>query len=206
MVDLYTISKIKELYQISNVQYKKIDEFIKHIKTYNSHTNIVGKSTLKTPWTSHVLDSIQISNFIHNKKKSVLDMGSGAGLPGIILYIFGYNHLSIIDSNQKKINFITKVCDHLNINPKISHQRIESLRAVKFDFIIARALAKLNKLFFYSYKLLKKDSTMIFLKGKSFANEILEAEKHWKFEYLVKNSMSDPRGIILIVKRLKKRI
>ena len=63
MVDLYTISKIKELYQISNVQYKKIDEFIKHIKTYNSHTNIVGKSTLKTPLTSHVLDSIQISNF-----------------------------------------------------------------------------------------------------------------------------------------------
>ena len=90
---MYLDKNILAKYKISNNQFNKINQYIDAIKKYNTHTNIVGKSTLKNPWTSHVLDSIQISNFIHNKKKSVLDMGSGAGLPGIILYIFGYKHL-----------------------------------------------------------------------------------------------------------------
>ena len=80
-----------------------LDKFIEEIKLFNIHTNIVGKSTLIDPWRRHILDSLQISNFIKNNKSTIIDMGTGAGIPGIILSIINYHNVSLIDSNIKKI-------------------------------------------------------------------------------------------------------
>ena len=79
-----------------------IKKFIEEIKKYNKHTNIVGKSTLFNPWQRHVLDSIQISNLILKKNSSILDMGTGAGLPGLILAINNFTNISLIGSLMKK--------------------------------------------------------------------------------------------------------
>ena len=96
--------------------------------------------------------------FIPNKKSSILDMGTGAGIPGIILAINNFTNVSLIDSNLKKINFIKFVCSKLNIETKIYHQRIESLVNAKFDYLISRALANLNRLLFYSQNLLNNNT------------------------------------------------
>tara|TARA_Y100000590_G_scaffold453699_2_gene599198 strand:+ start:1371 stop:1958 length:588 start_codon:yes stop_codon:yes gene_type:complete len=191
-------------YSLDLDQINKIDQFLIEIKKYNAHTNIVGKSTLLRPWNSHVLDSIQISNFIINKKSKILDMGTGAGLPGIILAINNFSNISLIDSNIKKINFLNFISDKLNIRVKIYHQRIESLLNTKFDFLISRALSKLNKLLTYSYRFLKKDTQLVFLKGLKVDDEIVEAKKTWNFEYDEHKSISDKRGKIIIIRNLKK--
>ena len=160
--------------------------------------------TLLNPWNSHVLDCIQISNFISNKKSSILDMGTGAGMPGLILAISNFNNVSLIDSNLKKIKFIKLVCLKLNIGVKIYHNRIESLIQKKFDYLISRALANLSKLFFYSHNLLNKDTVLIFLKGKQVKNEIHEASKRWKFRHEIYQSISDKRGSVVIIRGLNK--
>ena len=92
----------------------------------------------------------------------------------------------------------------LNIKTKIYHQRIESLINKKFDYIISRALANLNKLFFYSQKLLNKKTVLIFLKGQHINNEIQEAKRLWDFQYELCRSISDERGIVIIIKNLNK--
>ena len=130
-------------------------------------------------------------------------MGTGAGLPGLVLAIIGYKNVNLIDSNQKKINFVKYISKKLDISVKIFLSRIEKLNNPRFDFLISRALANLNKLFIYSHKLTDKDTVLIFLKGKKVKNEIQEAKKIWSFNNEIYPSQSDERGSVLIIKNLK---
>ena len=79
-----------ETFNLNSSQNLKIQEFLSLLKNYNTKVNLVGKSTLMDPVNSHILDSIQISRYIKNRKLKVIDLGTGAGIPGIVLYIYGY--------------------------------------------------------------------------------------------------------------------
>ena len=179
-------------------------EYLNKLQDFNLHTNIVGKSTLINPWTSHILDSIQILPFIQNKKFSILDMGTGAGLPGVVLCISGCKHVTLVDSNSKKINFLNLIKKEMSLSAKIILERLENLNNLKFDIITSRALANLNTLLNYSQKFIKKNTLLIFLKGKTVNEELKEAQKKWIFQFQKYKSISDSRGTILIIKNLKK--
>jgi 16S rRNA (guanine527-N7)-methyltransferase len=174
------------------------------LKRRNNSINIVGKSTLIDPWKSHILDSLQISSFIPKKNCSILDLGTGPGIPGLVLAMYDFTNVSLVDSNLKKISFVKTVCSKLNIKAKIYRKRIEMLTHIKSDFLISRALANLNKLFFYSQNFLTEKTVLIFLKGKTVKKEIADAQKIWKFQYKLKQSLSDKRGRIVVVRCLKK--
>ena len=196
--------KIIDKFSLTPEQSYKIDQYIYEIKEFNKHTNIVGKSTLVDPWNSHVSDSIQICNHIDNKQSTILDMGTGAGIPGLILAVNNFTEVSLIDSNLKKIRFVKNVISKLNIKVNIYHNRIESLGNIKFDYLVSRALASLSELFFYSQKLLDNKTILIFLKGKQVKDEINEASKHWKFHHELYKSISDKRGNIVVIRGLNK--
>ena len=132
-------------------------------------------------------------------------MGTGAGLPGLVLAMIGYKNVNLVDSNSKKINFLKSVSKKLDIKAKIFLSRIEKLNNQKFDFLISRALANLNKLFTYSHKFTNKDTVLIFLKGKKANDEIEEAKKMWSFSSKTYPSYSDKRGNVLIIKKLQFR-
>ena len=132
-------------------------------------------------------------------------MGTGAGIPGILLSIVGYSNISLIDSNSKKINFVQNVSHKLDINPRIYLKRIENLNNIKFDFVISRALANLCKLFFYSHFFLKKETVLIFLKGKTAKQEIEQAKTEWEFYCKIHKSKSDEKGSVLVIKNLRKK-
>ena len=202
---MYSKKKIIEYYNLKRHQLINIDKFVQEIIKYNNHTNIVGKSTLLNPWQNHVLDSLQITNYIKNKKYSILDMGTGAGLPGIILSIVGCSNVSLIDSNLKKITFVQHVNNKLDLNVKIYLKRIENLKYTKFDILVSRALANLSNLFFYSQYFLKKKTVMIFLKGKTVKQELEQAKISWNFFYEIHKSQSDKRGSVLVINNLTKK-
>ncbi len=192
----------KKIFPLNKNQEKKIDDFLLELANQNQHINLVGKSTLINPWRSHILDSIQISEVIKNKNSTILDMGTGAGIPGIILAIAGYEKISLVDSNGKKINFIKKVCKKLNIKANILLKRIENIQKKQYDFLICRALSPLNNLLFYSHKFLHSKTALVFLKGKNVNDEIDEAKKKWNFDNIILQSKSDSRGKILVIKNL----
>ncbi|SVE24539.1 uncharacterized protein METZ01_LOCUS477393 [marine metagenome] len=198
-------NKILNNFLISKSKEAVFQEYLNKLCDFNSHTNVVGKSTLTKPWTSHILDSIQILPFIKNKKFAILDMGTGAGLPGVVLCISGYKDVTLVDSNGKKINFLNLIKKEMNLSAKIILERLENFNNVKFDIITARALASLNKLLSYSQKFMKKNTLLIFLKGKTVNEELKEAQKKWIFQFQKHKSISDSRGTILIIKSLKKK-
>jgi 16S rRNA (guanine527-N7)-methyltransferase len=181
-----------------------IEKYLELLIDYNSHTNLVGKSTLFHPWNSHILDSLQIISFIKNKNNSILDMGTGAGLPGIILNIFGCKKVTLVDSNGKKIKFLKHINAEMSLGITPLLTRLEKIKNLKFDILTSRALANLDKLFTYSQKFLKKNTVLIFLKGKTVNEEIDFASKGWIFDIEQHQSISDQRGSLIIIKNLKK--
>ena len=197
--------KILNRFLISKNEEAALQEYLNKLRDFNLHTNIVGKSTLINPWDSHILDSIQILPFIQNKKFAILDMGTGAGLPGIVLCISGCKNVTLVDSNSKKINFLNLIKKEMNLSAKIILERLENLNNMKFDIITSRALASLNKLLSYSQKFMKKNTLLIFLKGKTVNEQLKEAQKKWIFQFQKHKSISDSRGTILIIKSLKKK-
>ena len=201
---MHSKKKIIEKFGLTKNQTHKIDTYLEEIKSFNSHTNIVGRSTMSDPWNRHVLDSLQLSNHIKNKKSSIVDLGTGAGIPGLMLSIINYENVSLVDSNAKKINFINKIIPMLNLKTKIYLQRIENLKNKKYDFLVCRALSNLSNLFFYSQFFLKKNTVLVFLKGKTVKDEINNAKKKWSFNYKKYTSLSSKDGRVLVISNLKK--
>ena len=200
-----TKEEIIKNFNISSNQEKLLDTYILNLKKYNKHTNLVGSSTLEDPWKRHILDCLQILPTLNNYNYSILDMGTGAGLPGLILSIMGCQNVTLIDSNNKKTKFLEKMKIEMNLKVKIILDRVENEENKKYDIITSRALANLSKLFTYSHNFLKKNTVLIFLKGKTVNEEISDATKTWKFKYKKHVSLSDKEGSLLVIRNLKKK-
>ena len=169
------------MFKLRQKEIDKIDLYLDALKKQNKSINLVGKSTLLNAWDRHVGDSLQIMHFIKNKQSSIIDIGTGAGIPGIIIAILGYKKITMVDSIRKKTDFIEKTLELLDINAQVINSRIENLNGQSFEFIISRALAPLNKLLDYSLGLADKNSRLVFLKGRKMNEEIFVAKKKLSF-------------------------
>ena len=191
-------------YNLSKRQIDLIDNYIHKLKENNKIHNLVGTSTIDDVWDRHINDSLQLSEFISKKNSSIIDLGTGAGLPGIILNIFGYTNILLIDSKMKKINFINEFAYEQNFKIKTICTRVEKIKNQKFDFIVCRAFAPLKKLLDYSLFFSKKNTSLLFLKGRSVKKEIDDAKKYFSFEYNLYPSKSEGDGFVLNIKKYKK--
>ena len=185
-------------------QIELIDKYLEKLKASNQIHNLVGPSTINISWDRHINDSLQLAKFISKKNSSIIDLGTGAGIPGLILYIFGYKNILLIDSKMKKINFIKEFSIEQNIATKCICTRVEKIKNQKFDFIISRAFAPLTKLLDYSLLFTKKNTSLLFLKGRNVKKEISEAKKHFRFNCELSNSRSLGGGFVLKIDKFNK--
>ena len=197
-------STVIKKYNLSTKQIDLIDNYILKLKKNNQIHNLVGPSTIDVVWDRHINDSLQLSEFILKKNASIVDLGTGAGLPGAILHIFGYSNILLIDSKMKKINFIKEFAYEQNLAIKTICTRVEKIKNQKFDFIICRAFAPLIKLLDYSRFFTKKNTSLLFLKGRSVKKEIDDAKKYFSLDYNLYQSKSEGGGFVLKINKFKK--
>ena len=192
-------------FNLSKNQVEKIEFFISQIINYNKHTNLVGKSTIENIWERHVLDCLQLSKHINEKKLKIFDIGTGAGLPGVLLSIIGYKNVLMVDSVKKKTDFIKGVVKELTLSARVQNKRIEKVKEVKQDIIVSRALAPLSTLLTYALLHSEKNTTLLFLKGRSVNNEIEIAMKNFDFDFTKLKSISSGDGCILKINNFLKK-
>ena len=192
-----------KIFNLKKVETIALNRFISELKKINSSRNLVGKSTLLNSWDRHICDSLQIMSFIKNKNSSILDMGTGAGLPGIVLSILGYKNITMIDSRKKKTEFVKQIIEKLGLKAKVIHSRLEDFRPPPYQYITSRALASLDKLLNYSLFFSNYKTRLIFLKGKNVNIEILEAKKKFFFDYKIYESKSYGGGFVVKIKNFK---
>ena len=134
---------------VSRETYEKFEIFHETLFKWQNSINLISNSTLDNIWVRHFLDSCQLYRFTKNISGNILDFGSGAGFPGLILAMMGNNNINIVESDKKKCTFIREVAMLSETNIKIYNCRIEDLSFLKPNLIMARALAPLNKLIKY---------------------------------------------------------
>jgi len=195
-------SEVVSQYNLNKKQVEKIEFFITSVINYNKHTNLIGKSTVENFWERHVLDCLQLTKYINNKKLKILDLGTGAGLPGILLSIVGYQKVLMIDSVKKKTEFLKTIIKELSLSSKILNKRIEMSPISQHDIIVSRALAPLIKLLTYARMYSNKNTTSLFLKGRNVNNEIDIAMREFSFNFEKIESLSSNEGCILKINNI----
>ena len=170
----------------------------------NRHMNLVGESTLADFWGRHFLDSAQLL-VLAPGAKTWADLGSGAGLPGVVLAILLKGtpgaRIHLVESVAKRCRFLTEVVSALALPAEVHHARAENL-ALDVDVVTARACAPLARLLGFAKPSLKRRTKGLFLKGAAVDSEVAEARKSWRFAAEVHHSLSDPRGRVLEVTEL----
>lgn len=163
--------------------------------------NLVGKNTLANAWRRHILDSAQLLPHI-GKDLKIADLGSGAGLPGLVIAIATGANVQLVESDQRKATFMREVARETGTDVDVHVARIEDLPSLDADIVTARALAPLPKLLPWVHRHLKKGGKSVLMKGAGVDQELTESTKQWTMNVVRKFSISDASGTILIVNDL----
>lgn len=184
---------------VSRETLERCQIYVDLLKDWNTRMNLVARSTLADIWHRHMLDSAQIFPLIPKDTKVLVDLGSGAGFPGVVMALLGAPEVHLIESTGKKTSFLHAVAEKTGLPLKIHNERIEKMTPFVADVITARALAPLQKLLGYAEPFAGPDTLHIFLKGQHVGDELTEAHKIWKITADQRPSITDPRGSVLSV-------
>jgi 16S rRNA (guanine527-N7)-methyltransferase len=164
--------------------------------------NLVGRGTLEDPWRRHMLDSAQLAPMVPRDAKRVLDLGSGAGFPGMVLAIMGVAGIELVESDQKKAMFLREVARATGAEVAVHVRRIEDMPAENADVVTARALAPLDRLLPLVMRFVGPQTLCLFPKGADVERELAAAARSWHMCYTRHTSLSDTRSTVLAINKL----
>jgi 16S rRNA (guanine527-N7)-methyltransferase len=183
--------------------------YVSLLEKWQKQINLVSTSTLSDVWSRHVMDSAQLYPLIPVGAKKVIDIGSGAGFPGLVLALYfkhyGGPEVHLVEADGRKCSFLTEVNYRTNAGVIIHAGRAEAMPGLKGDVITARALAPLRKLIRMARKFDDGDATYIFLKGAKAREELTDAQKEWTMNIVETTSQTLSIATILTLKGVKHR-
>ena len=173
---------------------------------WNARHNLVAKSTLPDLWHRHFWDSAQLMPLIPASAKTLADLGSGAGFPGLVLAAMRPDlAVTLHEATTKKCAFLQAAADRMGVAVTIRNARLEDLPRQAFDVVTARALAPLPQLLRYAQNFVRPNSVCLFLKGQNVGVELTEAHKYWNIKASQVPSQTDPTAAIVVVRELGSR-
>ncbi|WP_373502513.1 16S rRNA (guanine(527)-N(7))-methyltransferase RsmG [Aestuariivirga sp.] len=189
---------------VSRESLDRLKTFVDLLLQWQKHINLIGPSTIDTVWWRHILDSVQLLPLLPPATRSIAELGSGAGIPGLILAIAGNFEVHLYESNGKKAAFLREAIRKLGLSGHVHSVRLESLVNAHdlpdVQCVVARALAPLPLLLDYASPFLTKGAIGLFHKGQDVDIELTDATKYWKLQFLKHPSLCDSRGVILEIK------
>jgi 16S rRNA (guanine527-N7)-methyltransferase len=193
------------LFPVSRETLARLEAYVAILKDWNARINLVGATTMGDPWRRHILDSAQLLPLLPARARTVVDLGSGAGLPGLVLSILGAAEVHLVESDQRKAAFLreaARVCQA----PAVVHAvRAERMAPLPADVITARALAPLPDLLDIAERFLGNHTICLFLKGRTAGDEVTEAASTWDFSGRLEGSRSDGAGAVVMLDRLRRK-
>jgi 16S rRNA (guanine527-N7)-methyltransferase len=174
------------------------------LEDWNSRHNLVSTRSLEDLWRRHFWDSAQLAPLIPAKVRTIADLGSGAGFPGLVLaeMLRDKTAVTLFEATTKKCDFLKAAALRMELPVLIQHVRMEDVFPQAFDVVTARACAPLPKLLSYAQHFVGPNSVCLLLKGQNVGAELTEAHKSWKMKVRQIPSLTDPSGVILELKEL----
>ncbi len=198
------IKKYPFLKSVSRETIEKLEIYISLLQQWNKKINLVSQQGMDQVWKRHVYDSFQLIRYLDSSIKSIADLGSGGGFPGLILALSTDIPVILIESDMRKTIFLREVLRQTKTQATVLCQRIENVNAISVDVVTARALTSLTQLLEFSKNILNKNGYCLFLKGRSVNLEIEEAQKNWKINYKTFSSQTNADGVIVKINQFER--
>jgi 16S rRNA (guanine527-N7)-methyltransferase len=184
-----------------------LDRYAEMIRKWNPAINLISKTTTDEIYQRHLLDSLQVLQNPSLPSGLWVDIGSGGGLPGLVVAIdakvrSSHRWVVLVESDKRKATFLREVIRALDLNAEVITARIEDVPPLSAKVISARALAPLTELCAFAFRHLSKDGMAVFHKGENRATELLVVQESWKFDLKEVQSITNPNAAILYLKEI----
>ena len=177
----------------------------------NKGLNLIGNSTINQIWTRHFLDSYQVIDFIDKNDNSLVDLGSGAGFPGLVIAIASKDKkiplkIKLIEKSSKKVKFLKEIINELNLKVDVCNQNIfkEQTNLIG-DVFVTRAFKPLKIILQLMHNQAENWKKIFIFLGKTGKSELLDASKDWDIEYKQRMSITSSDSIVIEINKLKKK-
>lgn len=182
---------------VSRETFERLEAFVELLKLGSRRQNLVSASTLKDVWNRHIIDSAQLVRFEPRAGASWADVGSGAGLPGIVIACLVAGPVTLIEPRRLRSDFLHTLVEQLGLNATIAARKVERV-AGQFDVITARAVASLDRFLTISQHLSTRNTVWALPKGRSAHSELAEAQRAWQGVFHVEQSVTDADSYIVV--------
>ena len=207
-IQIDTFSRITQVSRETITSLKKYEDILIEA---NKTLNLIGNSTINDIWTRHFLDSVQVIDFIDKNDKTLVDLGSGAGFPGLVLAIALKDRkiplkIKLIEKSPKKVKFLKNLINELQLNVEVINQNILE-EPIKFfdDIFTARAFKPLKIILQLIHNKAQNWKKIFIFLGKTGKNELLQASKSWDIEYKQRVSVTSNDSTVIEINRLIKK-
>jgi 16S rRNA (guanine527-N7)-methyltransferase len=182
---------------VSRETAERLDLYVARLKEENRRQNLVSTSTLSQLWERHILDSAQLVRFEPHPGASWIDIGSGAGLPGVVIACLVTGSVTLVEPRKLRAQFLTEIVEILGLNATVRHCKVERVEG-RFDVITARAVASLTELLRISHHLSTKKTVWALPKGRKTQSELAELGRSWQGVFHVERSVTDADSRIVV--------
>lgn len=191
---------VAALLGVSRETQARLETYVALLRAWQARLNLVGPSTLGDPWRRHVLDCGQLWRWWPPGARRLVDLGSGAGLPGLVLAIIGAPEVHLVESDRRKATFLRAAARACAVTVTVHARRAETLRDLSAEVIVARALAPIDRLLALAKPLGTTSAVFLLLKGRGVAAELTAARRHWMMQAEMHTSLADPEGRVVILR------
>jgi 16S rRNA (guanine527-N7)-methyltransferase len=191
---------------VSRETLDRLQRYLDLLRRWQKAINLVGPATLKDPWRRHFQDSAQLLPHVPAPARSLLDIGSGAGFPGLVLAILGVPGVTLVESDSRKCAFLREVARETGAAVTVRNARLEALAGEMAppDVITARAVASFDLLLEMTKLYITPNTVCLFHKGRTADDEIALARKTWRMMLEKIPSETDPSGVILRMEGIRR--
>ena len=184
----------------------QLDRYVALLLEENVRQNLISRASVGEIWERHVADSAQLIRFAPRPDSSWLDIGSGAGLPGLVIAILSQGPVTLVEPRKLRADFLQRATDALGLSDRVTVHAAKVERITgKFDLITARAVASVSELLRISHHLSTDKSVWLFPKGKSAQSELDEARHAWQGDFRLEPSMTSGEAAILVATGVRRK-
>lgn len=169
------------------------------VRRWQPKINLVGPSTLDDIWRRHILDSAQLMPLLPEGTRTLVDLGSGAGFPGLVLAVMGVPDVHLVESDTRKATFLREAARVSGTTVTVHARRIDAVPAIAADVVTARALAPLVELLAWAHRFVGSRGVALLPKGQHAEDEMTDAARQWVMAVERLPSRTDANGTILRV-------
>ena len=184
----------------------RLEAFANLLRAENERQNLVSKASLDTLWERHILDSAQLVRFAPEGARTWLDLGTGAGFPGVLVPLFHPANVVLVESRRLRAEFLRSATSTLEIAERVEiiGSRLEAVQSRPFDVISARAFAPLPRLLALAERFSTYDTIWILPKGRNAKSELDAARSSWQGDFRLEPSLTDADAGIVVATRVRR--